>query len=390
MRKITADLIYTANGTILKNGIVLCEEDGTIRDVLAAPELEKDSLEHYHGTIIPGFVNAHCHLELSFLKGKIPEKTGLISFVKQVISLRDRFSTKEEQEAIRKAEEEMYENGIVAVGDISNDQRSFFQKEKGNIRYHTFLELFDLGTGLTQESLQKGHLLLEKAEAIDGCRASLTPHAPYSCTPALIRACAENAKERNHTVSIHMQEHEDENVLFYEKKGAWTRFYADMGLDLSWFEPTGKSALQSILPDLGRNIKKLFVHNTYTNADDIDATDANTFWVFCPNANRYIEDRLPDFPLFVQKGVRGCIGTDSLASNHGLSVWNEIQCILKYYLEIPLETLLRWATINGATALGFENELGSIEAGKRPGLILLEELTSFQMPLDNIRVIRLI
>ncbi len=393
MRKISADIIFPADAAPLENGVIVCDEEGKILRIGSASDFDPAAIEKYEGTIVPGFINAHCHLELSFMKGAIPEKTGLISFVKHVIAIRDRFSKEEEMAAIEAAETGMIANGIVAVGDISNDQRSFAQKSRGRLRYHTFVELFDLGPEMTGEALKKGKKVMEAARLIPSSNASLTPHAPYSCTPRLIREADRLTLKGKGILSIHMQEQEDENRLFTEKKGAWIQFLHDMGCSDTWIEAGAKSSLQYLLPLLSPGNKKLFVHNTFCSAEDIDYAMENggeVYWVFCPNANLYIQDRLPDYPLFVRKGAKGCIGSDSLASNQRLCIWSEIKQIKTHYPEIPLETLLTWASINGAEALGMDAELGSIRPGKKPGLVLIEGLGSLQDSIRDTQIKRLV
>ncbi len=393
MRRISADILFTADAAPMSNAVVVCDDEGKILEIGPADNFDPQETEKYEGTIVPGFVNAHCHLELSFMKGAIPRKTGLISFVKHVISIRESYSQKEQMAAIEEAESEMLVNGIVAVGDISNDQRSFFQKAGGRIRYHTFVELFDLGPEMTDEALRKGKEVLDAARKIAASGASLTPHAPYSCTPRLIRKTDRLTLNDAGILSIHLQEQEDENLLFTEKKGAWLDFLSEMGCTDHWIKAGAESSLHYMLSLLSPENKKLFVHNTFTSARDIDFALENggaVFWVFCPNANLYIEGRLPDYPLFVRKGAKGCIGTDSLASNDELSVWREIQTIKSHYPEIPLETLLTWGSINGAEALGMDKELGSISPGKKPGLVLIEGLSSMNDSVMDTRIKRLI
>ena len=122
------------------------------------------------------------------------------------------------------------------------------------------------------------------------------------------------------------------------------------------------------------NCRSLFVHNTLTTADDIKAAQAwsdHVYWATCPNANLYIENRLPNYQVFLDTKARMTIGTDSLTSNWQLSVLEEMKTISRYQSYVPFETLLRWATLNGAQALGFEKDLGSLEVGKTPGLNLI-------------------
>jgi len=138
--------------------------------------------------------------------------------------------------------------------------------------------------------------------------------------------------------------------------------------------------------------KTLFVHNTMTTAADIAAAHQwsdKVFWATCANANLYIENRLPNYQLFLDADARMTIGTDSLTSNWQLSILDEMKTISKYQSYIPFETLLRWATLNGAEALGYENEIGSIEVGKTPGLNLLDLEEDLKIR-TNTQVVKLI
>ena len=141
------------------------------------------------------------------------------------------------------------------------------------------------------------------------------------------------------------------------------------------FIPTGKTSIYYALENMDPSQRTLFVHNTMSNLSEIEAAlewSDHVFWATCPNANLYIENQLPDFASFVEAGAKMTIGTDSLSSNWGLSIWEEIKTIKKYNDFLELEELLMWATLNGAEALGFESELGSFEKGKRPGVVHID------------------
>ncbi|MEM6699490.1 MAG: S-adenosylhomocysteine deaminase, partial [Bacteroidota bacterium] len=142
MRKITADKIYTISGKPIEKGVVVLDENGKITAVNTRAEHDEATLEKYQGAIVPGFVNTHCHLELSHMKGKVNTGTGLIPFISSVVQFRD-FPEEVILSEIERADQEMWENGIVAVGDISNKLDTRATKEKSKIRYYTFVEMFD-------------------------------------------------------------------------------------------------------------------------------------------------------------------------------------------------------------------------------------------------------
>jgi cytosine/adenosine deaminase-related metal-dependent hydrolase len=372
MRKISADYIYTIVSEPLKNGIITISDDGTILDV-GATNLSLKDVEHFEGIICPGFINTHCHLELSHFKGRITENSGMTGFIKELLSARPTFSSVEITRGIEAAEAEMIKNGIVAVGDISNDNSTFRQKSKKNLKYHTFLEVFDLNPAKAEDLFEAA---LELKKELGDLPSSIVPHAPYTVSEKLFRLINAEARKNNSILSIHNQESKGESELFESHSGPMFEAFSKMGVDLLHFPASGKNSLRTTLTKLPPKQKILLVHNTFTSAEDIEwarSQISDLFWCTCPNANLYIENRLPDYDIFIKADAKMTIGTDSLASNRSLSVLDELKVITKNGYQIPMQTLLTWATKNGAEFLGFE-ELGTIEKGKKPGLNLLTKL----------------
>jgi cytosine/adenosine deaminase-related metal-dependent hydrolase len=306
--------------------------------------------------------------------GKVDTGTGLIPFITGVVTQREA-RAEVIAAAIEHAEQSMIDNGIVAVGDISNAPDTFATKVKGRLRYYTFVEVFDfLQDHGAEKAFQDWKAVYEQLVPAPNSRKTMVPHAPYTVSPRLFEKIRAFNGEDLHTVSIHNQETPPEEALFKDKTGGFIDFYGRFGVALSDFEPTGKPSIYYALGHLDPRQRTLFVHNTLTAAEDLAAAHAwsdNTFWATCPNANLYIENRLPYYQAFMDAGARVCIGTDSLTSNWQLSVLDELKTIARFQSYVPFETLLRWATLNGAEALGFDDSLGSLEVGKTPGLLLL-------------------
>ncbi len=390
MKKISANYIFPGNSAPIKNGVVVYDKEGTINAVLN-PEIDTinwSEVEKFEGIVCPGFINTHCHLELSHLKGKISEKTKLHGFVKEIISIRDNSSQEERDMAISLAEAEMIKNGIVAVGDISNGSSTFSFKEKSKLKYHTFVEVFGSDPKIANNAF------LHSEEVYNGYfdkeRASITPHATYSVSDNLSQLINSHALENNSLISIHNQETKSENSFFKEGTGEMFAFLKIAEKTKNNFVPTGKNALSSFLGKYSNLNKVLLVHNTFTEKEDIEWSkeySANIFWCFCPNANEYIEKRQPIYSLF--KNENCTIGTDSLASNWSLSILDEMKTISNKDKSISLETLIKWATYNGAQFLEFD-KLGSIEKGKQPGLNLIQNMNFNNLSLtENSNVIPL-
>lgn len=370
-QKFRATQIFT--GTQLVDGadqVLITKADGTVDALVPVSEAGID-IQHFEGILCPGLVNAHCHLELSHMKGMIPVHTGLQEFVKQIVALRQ-LAPEAIQAAIVTAEAEMIANGIVAVGDISNTLDTLSQKAKHNLAYYSFVELYDLDPTRAADKILAG-LEIQKQFQENCVRASLVPHAPYSVTNNLWNLLSVHFGI--HTISLHNQETPDENAFFKTKTGSFIDMYERTKVNLDFFEATGLSSLQSILQIFKKAHHGILVHNSFTSAEDIQAVHAamtNAFWCLCPNANQYIEQTMPPVELLRSENANIIIGTDSYASNWSLNILDELKTIQQHHPEIPVSEMLGWATINGARALQMDKHLGSFEVGKKPGVVLIK------------------
>lgn len=374
IRKISADWVYPISSNPLKEAVVVVDETGKILEIGQRPDYDKAELDIHQGAIVPGFINAHCHLELSHMKGLIPTGTGLLTFIGNVVKQRD-FPQEQIDAAIVAAEQEMYQAGIVAVGDISNQIDTFSQKAKDNLRYATFIECFDFMQAANADTqFQQYQKVYEQLNLPEGHTKSYVPHAPYSVSERLFDKIKQGNGEPPKTLSIHNQETAEEGSLFLSKTGGFLAFYESFQMALDSFDATGQTSIHYALANLRSEDRNLFVHNTLTSLDDIHTAQnwsEHCYWVSCPNANLYIENQLPQYERFLEADAKVALGTDSLTSNWQLSILEEMKTIARYQSFIPTATLLQWATLNGAKALGFEKDLGSLEVGKRPGINLL-------------------
>ncbi|MFN8295472.1 MAG: amidohydrolase family protein [Chitinophagales bacterium] len=380
-RKISAHIIYPVSSSPIENSVIVFDESGKIMAIDSLENHDKTEIEFFNGAIVPGFINAHCHLELSHLKGIAQTGTGLIDFISQVIKNRNH-STEIIGEAIAREEQNMIDSGIVAVGDISNTTDTFTQKQQGNLHYSTFVEYFDLfQEENTDNVIAQYDAVFNQLSETSKNKKSKVPHAPYSVSRKLFNVIASAAKQSSHgqTISIHNQETPPENELFLGKTGDFISFYERIGFKTDAIPRLEKSAIYYTLEYLQKENRNLFVHNTLTTKEDIEAAHhqlglENTFWCTCPNANLYIENSLPNYKNFMETNSTICIGTDSLTSNWQLNILEEMKTILKYQSYLDFETVLQWATINGAKALGFADTLGTIDVGKTPGLVLISTM----------------
>jgi cytosine/adenosine deaminase-related metal-dependent hydrolase len=309
------------------------------------------------------------------MRGLIPEKTGLVDFVFSVVTQRH-FPEEEILSAIETAEKEMLQNGIVAVGDICNNALSLSQKLQQNLAYYNFVEASGWLPATAEIRFSRSKEYYEAYNA--SLPASIVPHAPYSVSPQLWRLIQPFYQGK--VASIHNQETSFEDQLFVENQGGFVNMYQRMGIDNSHFSATNKTSLQSYYNRLSSASNVLLVHNTFTTKADVSYAEEqaklnkqNLFWCLCINANQYIEAAVPPVELLRKQLVNIVLGTDSLASNRSLSIWDEIKTLRKHVPEVQLEEMLKWATFNGAKALKMEDSLGSFEKGKKAGIICINE-----------------
>ena len=371
MRIISANSIFTGINFLSQEMALVIDDFGILKDIVKKTEIQGSEIEHYDGIIAPGFVNAHCHLELSHLFSQIDPKTGLIEFLKQVIAKRNNFNKKEQEDAAIEADFKMWESGIVAVGDISNIDTTFKTKANSKIYYHTFIELIGLNPLHSETIFEKGLSLLKELENYN-LIGSLAAHAPFSSSKLLINKIANYNSLNNLAFSIHNQESEEETKFFAGRPSGINDLFDYLNIDINWFTPPKTSSLLSYL-DVIPNKKSLLVHNTFCKEEDIIASKHKFInWCFCPGANLFIENTLPNCDLFLNHNQNWCIGTDSLASNQKLDMCFEASILLSKLPSISIESILKALTYNGAKALGIEDKFGKLIIGKNTGLNLIQ------------------
>jgi cytosine/adenosine deaminase-related metal-dependent hydrolase len=374
MRCFSAQFIITNSGPVLKKAIISAEDDGTIISIEENAGLlkESQSVEFHNGIIIPGFVNCHCHLELSHLKGTIMGGAGLPDFIMQVRNLRKDIQA-DILPAATIADKLLEDEGIVLCADICNTSLTFDLKKTSRLNYFNLLEVFGIDPRKADIRM-KEVLNVAKEAAESGLPFSIVPHSVYSVSMPLFRMIKEITKN-NTVTSIHFMETDAEKIFLSDHSGELAKSYMDSGL-LTDDIQTPADHISAILDEVTSSGNLILVHNTFAEEHIVEKVmkRGNTFWCLCPESNMYIEKKMPPVEMLMSEGCEIVIGTDSLASNNRLSILSELKLIMQHSPSIRLEEVIRWATINGAKALGMDNSFGKIEPGKNPGLLLLENL----------------
>ena len=370
MKRYTAETVYTLAGEPLRHAFVEVEEDGTIARTGICPPSEKVD----EGVLCPGFVNAHCHVELSYMKGLFRKGTGMAGFIDQINALRDTSSMEDKLQALKEAMDSMWDQGVQAMADISNCADSFATKASHPMYTRTFLEVFGAQPSECDEVMDGVRKLQAQAHAL-GLDAAPTPHSCYTMSPELVSASSA-AGLRDGFLSFHSEESDEEEQMMMTGSGPmWDNRVAN-GIPTP--PVTGTSSLEYFLmrlreaglPEPVRG-HVLLVHECCLTAEGAALAKrvlAQPFLAVCPLSNLFIHKMLPPIPVMKESGIPICIGTDSLSSNDDLNLLAEMECLQEAF-GLSLEEVLGWACLNGARFLGKEDVLGTLEPGKKPGVV---------------------
>jgi cytosine/adenosine deaminase-related metal-dependent hydrolase len=379
-RRVTAEYIYTSGPSgVIRNGYVDYDEaDGTIVSVGECAEGE----EITPGALAPGFVNGHCHIELSHLHGKFRKGTGMAGFIDQINELRDWAGREEKTRLVKVWMDKMWAAGVSAMADISNDDASFEVKKYHDMYTRTFLEVFGSEPHMCEGVMAEVTALNELADKA-GIDAAPTPHSCYTMSPELLSASAAAGLAKGF-LSYHSQESQEEEDLLRTGTGAMYENRKRSGMSTP--PVTGESSLKYFLQRLAAAADApyeqhiLLVHNVCLEQEDIEAAKEkmkNVFWAICPLSNIFIHNALPPVGLMRENGLDIMLGTDSLSSNDDLDMVKEMYCLHANFPEVPMAEIITWATLNGARFLAKEDVMGSLETGKRPGIVRINNVDEY-------------
>lgn len=370
VKRITAEYVYTLEDDPIRRGFVEYDDDGTIVSTGKCSPGE----EVMPGALVPGFVNAHCHVELSHLHKKFRKGTGMAGFIDQINELRDWAGFDVKQQLVREWMDKMWNDGVSAMADISNDDASFGVKKSHPMYTRTFLEVFGSEPEMCEGVMNDVRALKEIADKA-GIDAAPTPHSCYTMSPQLLSASSAAGLAAGY-LSYHSQESQEEEDLLISGSGAMYENRKRSGMSTP--PVTGESSLKYFIDRLAdakpapydENI--LLVHNVCLQQSDIDALKKvmnNAFFAICPLSNIFIHNALPPVNLMRKNGLTIALGTDSLSSNDDLDMVKEMACLHDNFPEVPMTEILTWASLNGARFLGKEEMMGSLSTGKRPGIV---------------------
>lgn len=345
--------------TIVPNGFVRVE-NGVIRETGTFRSSCHDRVvDHGEGLLMPAFVNAHTHLELSALKGQLAFGGRFSDWVRDLLKQRESLGLDGLSHGIGQGVNELLYSGTLVVGDVST---------LGIVSPH--VRRSALSGILFREYL--GNDLPDLPHDPDSGRfvRSFAGHAPHTTSPGLLTFLKKNCTGLGRPLSIHLAESADEFEFITTGKGEWARFLTERGVDYSaWGLPFASPV--AYLDSLGLLDKStLAVHLIHADKNDIGILKQRGAWVcLCPRSNQNLHNALPDVDAMIRQQVRLCLGTDSLASTESLNMVDEMRHLTRIIPKTALKEILRMATSNGAEALGLGHAFGSLMPGKHAAMV---------------------
>jgi aminodeoxyfutalosine deaminase len=336
---------------------VVAVEKGRVRWV--GPAADAPSGEAHDlgpGVLLPGLVNAHCHLELSHLAGRLVGAAGFVDWVERLVTARPEDPLDTVRVRAAAAIEELERTGTVAVGDVSNALAHLDLLGDSSLRVRVFFELIGWDPAAADRILDAAHARLGSLDLPDPITVALAAHAPHSVSPALLAAIV----EAGGVSAIHLAESPHERRFLHGRDVDWTAFLARRGLGHVAFVPPHLSPVQYLdrLGVLGPGL--VAAHGVQVDEADCARLAARgVSVVLCPRSNRALDVGLAPVPELRAAGVRLAVGTDSLASVPSLDLWEDVLALHRAFPALEPEWLVRAATQGGADALGFP-ELGRI------------------------------
>ena len=324
--------------------------------------------------ILPGLVNAHTHLELSYLRDRVPPAREFVSWIRNVVACRRQQPDADAQEVIRGVEEgiaESVRSGTALVGDISNTLVTFAPLAESPVGGVVFYELIRFNAPDPMGFVHAAWQELSQLPQTDRVRASLAAHAPYSVAPRVFEAIRQTVADvALLPCSVHLSESAEEVEFIRSGDGPWRTFLEDVGAWDDQWTPPGGSPVQFLDETGFLDERVLAVHGVQMTHGDLARLAARgATLVTCPRSNGHTGAGAPPLADFYASGVRVAVGTDSLASAPDLSIFAELATMRALAPSVPARQLLDSATRQGATALGFGADYGTIESGKRARLL---------------------
>ena len=369
-----AKWVFPVSSDPVEDGAVVVSGN-EIRDVGRYSEIKAawsgEVVDNGQGAILPAFVNAHTHLELSAMRGRLSGHRGFVDWIRHLIELRNKISREQIGKAIRDELALMKKQGVGLVGDIGNTQASFQPcRDAKGIETVFFREFLGFNKTRTKEA---GNTLFKIEGFFDYDDSfHLAAHSPYTVSEELFKSLKRWTYKRGKMLSVHLSESIEESEFLAGRNGLLKDLLAERSVWDEEFDPPGLSPI-AYLDGLGiLDENTICVHLVHLSQEDMRIlAERRARCCLCPRSNLFLRVGFPDIKGLLDQGISPALGTDSLASNNSLSMLDEIACVHKHEPGIPPDDILQMATLNGACMLDREYRLGSLAPGKDAAMIFV-------------------
>jgi aminodeoxyfutalosine deaminase len=353
---------------LLENAAVSISEDGQI--------LQVDSWHRVHSVsaakvvdwgpaiLIPGLINAHAHLELTSLYDRVNDFTSFTDWILKLIRQRQTWTPENYRFSSEKGAQLSLASGTTLVGDIASSGVGWNAISGNNLRRVVFEEVLSLFPDRVEPVLESLNNILDSAEVRPRQIHGISPHAPYSTSAELYHRTAELARNQKRLVATHVAETEAELQFLLTGTGEFSDFLTAIGaLPGDWMPPKASPiAYLDSLNVLGPSC--LLIHCNYLDEESIlRIAKSRSNVVYCPRSHSFFDHRNHPVRQLLNSGINVALGTDSLASNHSLSILDEMRHLFANRKDLSPQEIFLAATVNGAIALGFGGMLGRLEPG---------------------------
>lgn len=374
--RINAKYILPVSAPIIRNGSILVT-DGKIRFIGEQNECPDNTphqiFDYPNHLLMPGIVNSHTHLSLSYLKNKIKSGASFPYWIKKIISYTHAMTEEVEKNAIKEGINSLIASGTTTIGDISRSGFSMDIMQDMKVRGIVFFEIFGFKKSMKEEQENRIYKFLKSYKNDDLVKCGLSPHSPYSVSPQLIESAYHLSEAKYLPFAMHIAETKEEVEFIERGEGAFQKLLEDFGRWEPDWKPSQKTPIQ-YLENIGTLKGISGIHLNHINEKDIEIIKENNVSViYCPKSNQWFQrENICPLMKLLENGINVALGTDSFASNNSLNMFEELFLIKKLFPDIGNESLLQMATINGAKALGLEDEVGSLEKGKWADILCLK------------------
>lgn len=378
-----ARYVVPVDGPVIENGAVVVD-DGRIMAVGPARGFSHSPVTDYGDAVIcPGFVNAHTHLELSLLAGRIPPGPDFIDWLRRLVAASGAQAASRDtvQEAVQAGVAQSLRCGVTTLGDVTRTPQWTREVLAGAtsqcspwVRGVSFGEVIAIGNRrhLLDERLEAAASPVPSARQPDCVRVGISPHAPYTVEPDAMRACARRARADRIPLCIHLAETADEELFTRSCAGPFVDYLRGLRVWDDHVTAAGCGPVELALRTGLLEKRTIIAHANYVTDQDIaQIARSGASIAYCPRTHQAFEHPPHRFREMLAAGINVCIGTDSLASSPTLSILDELRFLRREHPDLTGQQIISMGTIRGARALGFEDVAGSLAPGKSADLVVI-------------------